>query len=244
MPGVQSWTAGRVSASWNAARRYAPSSRATALGIIVALFAAITVLRWFFDRASEAVALLYVVPIALGALRFGRRGGITAAGIGVTAFVVLEALRSKGDIDLTGWVAPLLAMALMGGLVGHLSEVAAQREAEQRRQAKHIEELSDARRAAIETSDSVVQQVAAARWLLEAGQRQEALAALGDAVADGIARVNGRDEPLPDEMVPREILSDETLPDETLPDETLPDEPLPDEPVPDRPGSSSTHRQP
>ena len=196
MRGAQGWAAGRVRASWEATRRYAPTSVPMAVGIVVSLMVAVTVLRWFFDRAGEAVALLYVVPIALSARRFGRKGGIAAAGFGVTAFVVLETVRARGDVDVTGWVAPLLAMALMGGLVGHLSEVAAQREADRKRQAQRIEELTDARRLAMEASDSVVQQVAAARWMLEAGQSQKALAALGDAVADGITRVHGRLDPL------------------------------------------------
>ncbi len=224
MPGARRWAAGRVRASWEAARRYAPSSRLVAVGIIVGLLAAVTILRWFFDRASETVALLYVVPIALSALRFGRKGGITAAGFGVTAFVVLEAVRARGDIDVTGWVGPLLAMVLMGGLVGHLSEVAAQREADRRCQAQRIEELSDAQRRAIEASDSVVQQVAAARWMLEAGQSQEALAALGDAVADGIARVHGRLDPL---LAEQSADGDEPLSDEHPPAD---DEPQSEEP--------------
>ena len=84
-----------------------------ALGVIAGLLAAVTVLRWFFDGAGEAVALLYVVPITLGALRFGRRGGIGVAGIGMTAFIVLEAVRARGDLDLTGWAGPLLVMVLI-----------------------------------------------------------------------------------------------------------------------------------
>ena len=226
VPGARRWAAARVRASWEGARHYAPSSRLVAVGIIVGLLAAVTILRWFFDRASETVALLYVVPIALSALRFGRKGGITAAGFGVTAFVVLEAVRARGDIDVTGWVGPLLAMVLMGGLVGHLSEVAAQREADRRRQAQRIEELSDAQRRAVEASDSVVQQVAAARWMLEAGQSKEALAALGDAVTEGIARVHGRLDPL---------LADQSADGDECPPGMHPpaaDGPLSDEPRP------------
>ena len=37
-----------------------------------ALFAAVSVLRWFVDGNGQAVALLYVIPIALLALFFGR----------------------------------------------------------------------------------------------------------------------------------------------------------------------------
>jgi hypothetical protein len=164
-----------------------------ASGVIVGLLAAVTVLRWFFDRSGEAVALLYVVPITLGALRFRRRGGLGVAGFGMIAFIVLEAVRARGDLDVTGWAGPLLVMVLIGGVVGHLSESAARREADQRVQAqrsRRLEELCDAQRSAIEASDSIVQQVAAARWMLEAGQSNEALAALDETLAEGIAKVS------------------------------------------------------
>jgi hypothetical protein len=42
---------------------------------------------------------------------------------------MLQIIRSHGDVDATGWVGPLLAMALMGGLVGYLSESEASHEA-------------------------------------------------------------------------------------------------------------------
>jgi len=171
-------------------RRYAPRTPAVALGVIVGLMGAVTVLRWFVDGAGQAAALLYVVPIALSALRFGRRGGVAAAGFGITAFVVLEIFRSHGYVDATGWVGPLLAMALLGGLVGYLSEAAARLEAAHRLQAWHLDELRDAQYAASEANDSMVQQVVAARWMLEAGKIQEALAALNATVAEGIAQVS------------------------------------------------------
>lgn len=157
---------------------------------------AVTVLRWFVDRAGQAAALLYVVPIALCALRFGRRGGVAAAGVGMAAFVTLELVRSQGDVDATGWVAPLVAMALMGGLVGHLSEAAAHHEAAHRRQKRDLDAMRDAQHAASEVNDSIVQQVVAARWMLEAGKEQEALAALDATVAVGIAQVSGTLRPV------------------------------------------------
>lgn len=158
---------------------------------------AVTVLRWFVDRAGQAAALLYVVPIALTALRFGRRGGVAAAGFGMAAFVTLEVVRSQGAVDATGWVAPLVAMALMGGLVGHLSESAALHEAARRQQARDLDAIREAQHVASEVSDSIVQHVVAARWMLEAGQEQEALAALDATVAAGIAQVSGTLPPFP-----------------------------------------------
>ncbi len=190
MPEGRGWAARLWKGGLDLSRRYAPRSRAVALGVIVGLLVAVTVLRWFVDGAGQTAALLYVVPIALSALRFGRRGGLAAAGFGITAFAVMETVRARGDVDVTGWVGPLLAMALVGGLVGHLGESVAGREAAYRLQARRLEELRDSRDAVIEASDSIVQQVAAARWMLEAGESEEALAALNATLAEGLAQVS------------------------------------------------------
>ncbi len=176
-----------------------PRSRLVSVAVIAVLLATVTALRWFYYGAGEAVALLYVVPIALGALRFGRRGGAVMAGFGITAFVVLEAVHGHGDLDMSGWVGPLLAMAIVGGLVGHLSSVADLQEADRRLQAQQIEELRDAQRSAAQAGDSIVQQVAAARWMLESGLSEEAFVTLDNAVAEGIAEVSGALPPLPRE---------------------------------------------
>jgi hypothetical protein len=187
---------GRRGRPWNGEaetlRWHGPSSPATALGVIVCLTATVTILRWFVDGAGQAAALLYVLPIALGALRFGRRGGLGAAGFGIGAFIVLELVRARGDVDVTGWIAPLLAMALMGGLVGHLSESGARNDEARRLLAQHLDELRRARHAALEAGDSIVQRVAGARWMLEVGRSQEALEALNATLTDGITRVSGK----------------------------------------------------
>ncbi len=193
---VRLWTAG-----WNLSRRYAPKAPATALAVVAVLMVAVTVLRWYVDGAGQSAALLYVVPIALSAMRFGRRGGLVSAGIAMAAFVVLELVRSKGDVDLTGWVAPLLAMALMGGLVGSLSEAAARNDAARRLHLRDFEAAERARLADLETSDSIVQRVAAARWMLEVGRSEDALRALEATVSDGIDHLGRRlPPPEPDSL--------------------------------------------
>lgn len=193
------WAARSWSAGWALSRRYEPRSRSVALIMVVALLTAVTVLRWFVDGAGQAAALLYVVPIALSALRFGRRGGLGAAGFGIIAFVVLETVRAKGDVDVIGWVGPLLAMALMGGLVGHLSAAAARAERARRLQDHQLDELREARHAAVEAGDSLVQHVVAARWMLEAGRNDEALVALDATVAQGMGHLSAALPGSPDE---------------------------------------------
>lgn len=163
-----------------------------ALPVVVGLFGAVTALRWVVDGSGQAAALLYVVPIALGALWFGRRGGITAATGGTVLFVLLALLHGRGDLDATGWVDPVLAMTLVGILVGELAERAAHlrgfatRHAERSRR---LEALCERQQAAILASDSLVQTVAAARWMLESGATDEAVDLLTSGVADGIERL-------------------------------------------------------
>ena len=160
---------------------------------IVGLFLAVTGLRWYLDKSGEAVALLYVVPIALSGLWYGRRGGAVTAAIGGALFVVLAALHGRGDLDATGWTAPPVAMALVGGLVGELSERATRARGSATRHAERalrLRERCERQEAALARSDSFVQRVAAARWMLEVGCTDEAVQALTDAVTDGIAQLS------------------------------------------------------
>ncbi|MST32378.1 hypothetical protein GHK86_06545 [Acidimicrobiaceae bacterium USS-CC1] len=173
------------------------------MAVLAGLMVAVTASRWFVDRAGEAVALLYVVPIALAGLRFGRRGSLLTTGIGTAAFAGLELTRARGDIDVTGWVAPLLAMTLMGVLVGRLSDSTATNQATVRLQADRLEELDDAWRATARAGDSIVQQVAAARWMLEAGNGPGALAALEATVAEGISELSSSLSPFTPARAPR-----------------------------------------
>jgi hypothetical protein len=155
--------------------------------VLGVLFAGVTLLRWFIDRSGQAAALLYVVPITLGALRFGRRGAAGTTILGAVAFVVLALVDGQGDLDLTGWSAPLLSMALVGYLAARLAELP-RLHAERRSQLEH---LCDAQHAALIVSDSIVQQVAAARWMLEAGRPDQAAEVLDATVAEGIAKLSG-----------------------------------------------------
>ena len=161
--------------------------------LIATLFSAITVLRSYVDGAGQAVAVLYVVPIVIAALSFGHRGGLGLTACGATAFALLAGVHEHGDLDVTGWLGPLLAMALAGGLVGYLTDLLAHRAEAGEALVEHsrrLEEVCSAQHAALSVSDSITQQVAAARWMLEAGRTDEALAVLGSSVAASIASLN------------------------------------------------------
>ena len=167
--------------------RRAWQSVPVSLVVVAGLFAGVTVLRWFIDRSGQAAALLYVVPITLGALRFGRRGAAGTAALGTLGFVVLAIVHGRGDLDFTGWSAPVLSMALVGYLAARLEglvRVHGER-------SRHLEQVCEAQHAALTVSDSIVQQVAAVRWMLEAGKADEAAKVLEGTVAQGIEKLSG-----------------------------------------------------
>lgn len=161
-------------------------SPAASLFLVAALFAGVTVLRWFIDRSGQAAALLYVLPITLSALRFGRRGAAGAVAVGTLGFVVLAIVHGRGDLDLTGWSAPPLSMAIVGFLAARL-EGLVRSHAEHSRQ---MQQVCEAQQAALTVSDSIVQQVAAVRWMLDAGRAEEAAQVLEGAVAQGIEKLS------------------------------------------------------
>ena len=167
--------------------RQAWGSVGLSLALVAGLFAGVTVLRWFIDRSGQAAALLYIVPITLGALRFGRRGAAGTAALGILAFIVLALVHGRGDLDLTGWSAPVLSMALVGYLAARLEELVRVHG----ERSRHLEQVCEAQHAALTASDSIVQQVAAVRWMLEAGKADEAAKVLDATVSQGIEKLSG-----------------------------------------------------
>ncbi len=170
------------------------ASRPAVFAAAAALFVAVTVLRWFVDRSGQAAALLYVVPIALLALAWGRRAGLVAAAAGSALFAVFALARGQGDLDVTGWLDPLLTMLLVGGVLGDRAQRAAEKEIaaraeHERRQA--VELLCSNQQEALEVTDHLLQGVAAAKWMMETGNTEQALQVLTLAVGDSMARLSG-----------------------------------------------------
>lgn len=178
-----SWARAATTKPWS----YCPAR--AALPLVVGLFAVVTALRWFLDGSGQAAALLYVVPIALCALWFGRHGGLGSATGGAVLFVVLGLVHGHGDLDATGWADPVLAMSLVGGLIGELSERVARERGFATRHAmwgQRLEELCERQQSALVASDSLAQTLAAARWMLEAGATNQAIDVLNSGVTAGI----------------------------------------------------------
>jgi hypothetical protein len=165
-----------------------------AIVVAVGLFVAVSVLDWFNDGSGQAIAVLYILPIALLAVTLGERGGLTGAAAGFALFAVLEVQHSSGDIDATGWIVRAVAMFLLGGLLGRATDQTTASEhaalAEQRRRCQ-VEETNLRYTEALEINDSLIQQIVVAKWMVEQSQTKGAAELLTEAIARGERMVAG-----------------------------------------------------
>jgi signal transduction histidine kinase len=158
-----------------------------ALAGVVAIFVSISVARFALGNdASVGITLLYVVPISLAALVWGRRAGMIAS---AAALVLLTLWVLVADVDLSvlGWTARVVPIVLVGLLLGDASDRL--RRAEQAHLEQAARELLH--RQAVEINDSLLQGMAAAKWALEAKRHDVALERLSDAIASGQKLVAG-----------------------------------------------------
>lgn len=181
---------------------------ALAVTVSVALFAGIIVLRWTMGGAEDAISMLYVLPVALLALTFSRRVGI-AAGVLAVALLVLWVVTSGESLSAWGWLSRVVPMLLLGGLVGDAADrIRDAAEAERRNV-----EVRLLQREAAEINDRVLQQMAAAKWMLEAGRTDDGvdiLASTMDTAQELVGRMLGPDSVLAPDEHPSEPTSSRT----------------------------------
>ena len=151
-----------------------------ALVVSVVLFAAVFVLRLADGSASDAVSMLYTLPVALVALAFGRSAGVVA-GAAAVLLVVLWVVVDDQTLSVLGWVARAVPLVLLGALLGDASDRLSR--AEQRRLA--LETDAQRQRDATEVNDTLVQGMAAAKWALESGRHESGLKTLDDTLRLG-----------------------------------------------------------
>ena len=158
-----------------------------ALAGVVAMFAGITAARFALgDDATVGITLLYMVPISLAALVWGRVPGLVASGVALV-LLVMWVLVSGVDLTPLGWAARVVPILLVGLLLGDASERL--QRAEQARLEQVERELLH--RQAVEINDSLLQGMAAAKWALEAGRADVGLERLSDAIVSGQQLVSG-----------------------------------------------------
>jgi hypothetical protein len=164
-------------------------------------FVAVFALRLGTGTVEDAYSLLYVLPVALVATAYGRRGG-TAAGLLAVVLIVLWTVIRDVSLTPTGWVSRVLPILLLGALVGDAAD-RLRRGEEERRQ---LESAALLHREAIEINDSLVQGMVAAKWSFEAGSVEAGMATLNDTITrahdlvSGLIReagMGGRTEELP-----------------------------------------------
>jgi len=166
---------------------YRTNPRAAVL-VASLLFAAVTVAHLIANGTGQAVDILYALPVALLAMSFGLRGGLIGAAIGFALFAVVELSDGVGDIDATGWISRAAGLFLLGAVLGRATD---QLESARLRSIAAVEErqqLQDrARRQAegLEISDSLLQHLAVAKWMIEADDREGAIEVLTSAMATG-----------------------------------------------------------
>ncbi len=168
-----------------------PWYRSQSLGALVVaagLFVAVTVAHLIANRTGEAVDMLYTLPVALLAMSFGLRGGLFGAAIGMTLFAIVELSDGIGDIDATGWISRAAALLLLGALLGRATdqiEAGRVRAIAASEEQLRLEERARRQAEGLEISDSLLQHLAVAKWMLEAGEYEGAIEVLTSTMATG-----------------------------------------------------------
>jgi glucose-6-phosphate-specific signal transduction histidine kinase len=129
---------------------------------------------------GEAITLLFVLPVALLAVTFGRRGGVASGLFGV-ALVAVWVQTEGVHLSPVGWASRVVPLVLLGTLLGQAMD-GLHRAGEERRA---LESAALLHREAIEINDTLVQGMAAAKWALEAGRLEAGLATLTQTIELG-----------------------------------------------------------
>lgn len=180
-----------------------------ALAVAAVMFTAIFALRLADSHSADAVSLLYVLPVALVAFAFGFRAGLVG-GLGSVGLLVVSEVVTDGTLSPLGWATRITPLLLLGTLVGYASDQL--REGDRRE--LHYAEVALLQREAAEINDGIVQGLAAAKWLLEAGHTERGLGAVNDTIVTAqtlVSRMLGPDSPLAGDLLrslPRDAQGD------------------------------------
>ncbi|HEY2571609.1 MAG TPA: HD domain-containing phosphohydrolase [Solirubrobacteraceae bacterium] len=90
----------------------------TTIAVAAVLFAVVFALRTVDSNPVHAEGVLYLVPIALLALRFGLRGSLGGAALAVALIATWGALGSNAPLSAEGYLSRTVALVLLGILLG------------------------------------------------------------------------------------------------------------------------------
>jgi hypothetical protein len=157
-----------------------------AITVAGALFAAIFALGLARTGEQEAMAALFALPITLVAFTFGARRGLIAGCVAL-ALTAMWVVAGGVDRSATNWASISTALVLIGLLVGHASDRAATAHALQLR----LERAEMRQREAADVNDTILQRVAVAKWMFEAGRPARGLEVLTETVDYAQTLVSG-----------------------------------------------------
>jgi PAS domain S-box-containing protein len=100
------------------------------VALALALFATVYALQANDANPADSPEVLYVVPIALLALRFGLRGGLAGALVGLALLATWDIGGQDHGVSLLGNVCWLIAFLLLGTLLGRFVDQRRRLEAE------------------------------------------------------------------------------------------------------------------
>jgi PAS domain S-box-containing protein/putative nucleotidyltransferase with HDIG domain len=93
-------------------------TRLRTLALILTLFGGVFSLRVAHSNAADADEIIYVLPIAVAALRFGLRGGLAAAVLAIALVLAWDLPRSGGTLGASGYISRGAAFFVLGLLLG------------------------------------------------------------------------------------------------------------------------------
>src|ERR1700680_3175343 len=111
-------------------RRWPTLGHSATIALALALFAAIFLLREVDPNAVDADEVLFVVPIALLALRFGLRGGLAGGLLGLALILIWDIYDTDLVLSAKGYVIRGIAFLLLGVLLGRFVDKRRRLEAE------------------------------------------------------------------------------------------------------------------
>jgi hypothetical protein len=144
------------------------------------LFTGVLALRFSIEDPVEAISMLYVLPVSLVALAFGRRAGL-AAGLLALGLVTVWVQVVGTELSVVGWVARLVPFVVLGYLLGDASDRLEAAEAHR----AALEAAAQRHRDATEVNDTLVQGMAAAKWAIESGRTESGLRTLDETIRLG-----------------------------------------------------------
>ena len=88
----------------------------------IALFAAVFAIRMLTDAAGTGVGFLYVVPIVILAVEFGRTAGLASGLLAVGLFAIWAQVQSPEPVDAVGYLSRATVFLMVGWVTGRMAE--------------------------------------------------------------------------------------------------------------------------